>query len=105
VHDADEPDAPVSLLITANDKLLARVLANRPRADLRTAGIGTGRHAFHVCLPTVLTEPQRRSARITRCLDGARLPTPSKWLETKPPYNTGDRLVYQRGRGPDCRPH
>ncbi|MCB8882731.1 glycosyltransferase [Acidisoma cellulosilytica] len=46
VHDALSGQSCVTLLITANDKLLARVLADRPRLDVRDAGIGDGRCGF-----------------------------------------------------------
>ena len=38
--DDSQPDAPLRLLILDNDVLVARVLANRHRADLEAAGIG-----------------------------------------------------------------
>ncbi len=44
------PDAPVCLLLTANDRLLERVVANRHRPDLQAAGIGDGRFGFDVSL-------------------------------------------------------
>ena len=44
------PDAPVCLLLTANDRLLERIVANRHRPDLQAAGIGNGRFGFDVAL-------------------------------------------------------
>ncbi len=44
------PDAPVCLLLTADDRLLERVVANRHRPDLQAAGIGDGRFGFDVAL-------------------------------------------------------
>ncbi len=44
------PDAPVCLLLTADDRLLDRVVANRHRPDLQAAGIGNGRFGFDVAL-------------------------------------------------------
>ncbi len=44
------PDAPVCLLLTADDRLLERVVANRHRPDLQAAGIGNGRFGFDVVL-------------------------------------------------------
>ncbi|MCB8877036.1 glycosyltransferase [Acidisoma silvae] len=46
VHDAQSLQTRVTLLVTANDKLLARVLADRLRPDVRDAGIGDGRYGF-----------------------------------------------------------
>jgi glycosyltransferase involved in cell wall biosynthesis len=64
-QDPAAPDMPVSLLITADDTLLARVLADRPRADLHHAGIGSGRHAFDVDLKGM--SPLTRHVIAVRC--------------------------------------
>jgi glycosyltransferase involved in cell wall biosynthesis len=45
-YDTAAPQTRVALLITANDKLLARVLADRSRPDLRDAGFGDGSCGF-----------------------------------------------------------
>lgn len=50
VQDPDEPERPVSLLVTVDDELAARVLANGYRADLEKAGVGSGRHGFDAVL-------------------------------------------------------
>jgi len=47
-QDRGLPGARLSLLITVDDELVARVLADEFRADLLKAGIGDGRHAFNV---------------------------------------------------------
>jgi hypothetical protein len=50
---ASDPDSPrrrVSLLISIDDVLVARVLADEFRQDLFDAGIDDGRHAFAVRL-------------------------------------------------------
>ncbi len=49
-RDPETPASPVSLVITVNDELRARVLADRQREDLRAAGAGHGRHGFEVAL-------------------------------------------------------
>jgi Ca2+-binding RTX toxin-like protein len=69
----DHPEAPVCLDIFVNDVLIACTLANRYRADLERAGLGSGHHAFQVRLPDALTEDARRTITICRSLDGARL--------------------------------
>ena len=46
VHDTEAAQTRVTLLVTANDKLLARILADRLRPDVRDAGIGDGRYGF-----------------------------------------------------------
>jgi autotransporter passenger strand-loop-strand repeat protein len=50
-QDQANPEQPVCLDVFANGRRVARVLANRYRADLRDAGIGSGTHAFTVDLP------------------------------------------------------
>jgi O-antigen biosynthesis protein len=40
------PEAPICLDIFAGGELIGRTLANRPREDLRKAGLGSGRHSF-----------------------------------------------------------
>lgn len=44
--DTDAPDTPLSVVISANDQILGRVVADRYRPDLERAGIGQGRHSF-----------------------------------------------------------
>ena len=46
-----QPEAPVCLDILVDGKRLMRVLANRYRADLREAGMGSGKHSFEAQLP------------------------------------------------------
>ena len=48
VRDLDAPHVPVSVIITANGELVARVLANTQRADLLPINQGNGRLAFDV---------------------------------------------------------
>jgi hypothetical protein len=64
------PEAPVWLEISSGGRRIARILANRFRADLRTAGIGSGRQAFAYELPANTSGP----FEIRRVLDGAVLP-------------------------------
>ena len=53
-QDTSAPEIPVSLVISADDEFVARVLANRFRSDLLQAGIGGGRHGFDITLNGVL---------------------------------------------------
>jgi len=65
---------PISLLISDNNTMLCRVLANRYRKDLEEAGLGNGRHAFEVDLPGGGLSPfERHVIRIRREADGADL--------------------------------
>jgi hypothetical protein len=45
------PESPVILDIICRGRRLARVLANHYRADLRQAGLGSGRHGFSIPRP------------------------------------------------------
>jgi hypothetical protein len=65
-QDLANPEVPVCLDIIRNGKRLARILANRYRADLRAAGIGSGCHAFELPLA-----PRRDPMTIRRASDGA----------------------------------
>jgi hypothetical protein len=68
VHD---PEAPVCLDIFVSGRLIGRVLANSDRADLRDAGIGSGRHGFHFVPPSGIS---LEDIEIRCSLDGAPLP-------------------------------
>ena len=70
--DRTSPQARVSLLITVNDVLVARVLADRPRDDLKSAGIGDGCHSFEVELRG-LPPGGRCGISVRRETDGAHL--------------------------------
>ena len=51
------PESPVCLDILCAGRRIARVLANRYRADLKKAGIGTGHHGFELSLPAGASLP------------------------------------------------
>jgi glycosyltransferase involved in cell wall biosynthesis len=72
-QDDAQPDVPVSLLVTANDRLIGRILANRYRPDLEQAGIGTGRHSFELQFSKRLAPFQQHVVRVCRESDGADL--------------------------------
>jgi hypothetical protein len=63
------PDQPVSLLVMAGGEILAQVVANRYRADLRAAGVGKGCYGFAVALPAGVSG----EIMVRRTSDGARL--------------------------------
>ncbi len=50
-QDEKKPETPVCLDVLVNGRQMARVLADQFRADLRTAGLGSGCHGFELCLP------------------------------------------------------
>jgi autotransporter passenger strand-loop-strand repeat protein len=72
-QDEADPDAPVALQILDNGGVIARVLANRHRADLQQGGVGTGRHAFDIAIPGGLSPLNRHVIRVVRERDGAEL--------------------------------
>ena len=64
----DKPEVPVCLEVLAGGVLLQRTLANTFRTDLRTAGLGSGRHGFKVALPAAATGLR---IEVRRVADGA----------------------------------
>src|SRR5689334_22593448 len=73
-QDSLRSDVPVSLIITDNDKLLGRVLANLLRPDLAAAGVGSGRHAFEFHFPRALSPTEKHVIHVRRELDGVDVP-------------------------------
>lgn len=69
----DRPDEQVTLIVTVNEKLAGRVVANSYRADLAEAGIGDGRHAFDWGFIEPLSLLERQVIRVRRELDGMEL--------------------------------
>ncbi len=59
-----KPNAAVSLLVTDNNVLIARVLANRFRKDLEEAGFGNGRCAFEIDLKERLSPFERHEIHV-----------------------------------------
>ena len=72
--DPAHPDTPVNLEILDGDGLIARVTANRFRADLEAAGIRDGRHGFELRLSRPLSSHTRHEIRVRRLADGRELP-------------------------------
>ena len=66
---ADTPEVPVTLLVMRGGEILARVVANRYRPELRAAGDNRFRHGFAVALPAGASD-----ITVRRALDGAVLP-------------------------------
>ena len=73
-QDSADPERRVGLVITVNDRVIGRMLANSYRGDLETAGIGDGRHAFELTIPGGLSGLQAWEIRVEREADGAELP-------------------------------
>jgi Hint domain len=66
----DYPEAPVCLDIYAAGRLIGQVLANRYRADLKQAGLGSGHHSFSFIPPAGLAL-NAGTVVVRRSLDGA----------------------------------
>ena len=64
---AAAPEVPVELLVFAGAEVVARVLANGYRADLRAAGLGSGCCGFMAAIPAGV----RGRISVRRALDGA----------------------------------
>jgi len=72
-QDNAQPDVPVSLLVTVNDELVGRILANRYCRDLEEAGVGSGRHGFELQFAKRLAPFEKHLVRVVRELDSADL--------------------------------
>jgi hypothetical protein len=72
-QDEADPDTPVALQILDNGVPIARVLANRYRADLADGGIGDGRHGFEVRFPGGLSPLSRHVIDVRREADDGAL--------------------------------
>lgn len=65
-QDLSAPEQPVQLEVISRGTIIAKVLANSYRGDLRHAGLGSGCHAFHLRVPKSVDSVQFR-----RSVDGA----------------------------------
>ena len=63
-HDRRAPGRRVPIVVLCNGAVLARVTADRYRADLEQAGIGDGYHSFEVVLGTALDPDQRHEVEL-----------------------------------------
>ena len=68
-QDMDNPEEPVALTVLVGYRPVLSLLANRYRADLRQAGLGSGCQAFTVDLPDWLAG----NVSVQRATDGASL--------------------------------
>ena len=64
------PELAVCLDVLVDDRVIARTLADRLRADLFQAGIGSGRHGFDVALPRRLGRDVPHMIAVRRSADG-----------------------------------
>jgi glycosyltransferase involved in cell wall biosynthesis len=71
--DARTPKIPLALVILDNGEVIARVLANRKREDLATAGMGDGRHGFSLIIPGGLSPLTRHVIQVLGEADGCEM--------------------------------
>jgi len=62
--DRNHPDAAVSVDIMDGDSKAGSVAADRPRQDLATAGVGTGKYGFVYAVPASLKDGQSHVIRV-----------------------------------------
>jgi glycosyltransferase involved in cell wall biosynthesis len=72
-HLPDHPEEPVELEVLDGDGVIARVVADRYRADLAAAGVSTGRHGFELYFAGGLAPERRHDLHIRRVQGGAPL--------------------------------
>lgn len=65
-----DANAPVMLDVLDHDEVIGTILANEFRGDLADAGIGNGRHGYHLTLSRPL-DPERRHVITVRTKAGA----------------------------------
>ena len=95
-QDSAAPDTPVALQILDNGMTIARVLANRARADLADAGIGSGRHSFDIIIPGGLSPLARHVIQVRREADGAELQGSPVVIEAAGSFDAGLREAIAR---------
>jgi hypothetical protein len=71
--DPARPDEPVEVEVLDNNEVIARVTANRYRADLETACVGGGRHGFEMVIPGGLSPLTRHAIAARTAADGVML--------------------------------
>jgi hypothetical protein len=72
--DPASPETPVAVEVLANGVEIARIVADRYRADLNEAGIGDGRHAFELVVPGGLARDVRMEIELGFEADRTALP-------------------------------
>jgi glycosyltransferase involved in cell wall biosynthesis len=69
----DYPEEPVELEVLDGGGVIARVVADRYRADLAAAGVGTGRHGFELYFCAGLARDKPHDLHVRRVQGGAAL--------------------------------
>jgi hypothetical protein len=101
-QNAEAPEAPVCLDILADDQLIGQVLANRYRADLKRAGLGSGHHSFEFSLPAGANFTAV-SIEVRRSLDGCPLALSPRLRKQFTGAAASDSACERDGASPICR--
>lgn len=87
----DHPGEPVRLEIVVDGGVVAMVVANRERSDVRKAGYGTGRYGFELTLPKPLSPFSRHVIEVRRHSDKQGLTNSPRVLEPVPLLDSAAR--------------
>jgi glycosyltransferase involved in cell wall biosynthesis len=94
--ETDFPDTPVSLILTVNNEVVGRYLADRYRKDLEVAGIGSGKHSFNMELDRPLSNLMSYDIRVRREGDGMSVPGSPRRLDAAVGFDLGMQDVVSR---------
>lgn len=89
--DPARPGEPVLLEVVLDGEVVGTFPADRHRADLEQAGLGTGRHAFQLQIPGGLSPHAERVLELRRAGDGAPVPGSPVVLPRAPLAGEGAR--------------
>ena len=70
---AGDDREPAALQVLDNGRLIARVIANQHRPDLKQAGFGDGRFGFDLLIPAPMSAHERHIIQVRREADGTEL--------------------------------
>jgi glycosyltransferase involved in cell wall biosynthesis len=71
--DMADDERRVGLVVSVDDQIIGRILANRYRGDVEEAGFGDGRYGFDFVIPHGLSALETHVIRVRREADGAEL--------------------------------
>ena len=94
VRDSAHPAASISIVITANGRLLERTVANVYRADLTAAGFGHGKFGFDVTFNPPLSPAKSWLIHVRSELDGADIPGSPVRLQSSGEFDGTARLAF-----------
>ncbi|HEY7831200.1 MAG TPA: methyltransferase [Solirubrobacteraceae bacterium] len=95
-YDAAHPNQHLSLDVYIDNKIVRKVMANRPRADLAKADIGDGQHGFEVELPPRLRDGQQHYLEVCTPNPAVALPRAIRFDELSQSSSDGTTFVPMR---------